>query len=242
MLVYQFESTNAAYGQLLVKLDDYNRLDTLVPQVQQYIDANFTQAQGKVWRFILGPGGGSKIEATFSGPDPEVLRDLARQAQEVYHADGKAIAIKDNWRQRVPAIEPVYSEVKGRRAGVSRSDLGAALARNYSGQQVGVYRENDDLIPIMSRAPADESPTASRRYSATVACGAPIMSGRSRRRPILLPASWPAICRRGSSRWSRPLRCRRATRLNGMGNRAIRQRPTRTSPARSRWALARWCW
>lgn len=132
MLVYQFESTNAAYGQLLVKLDDYNRLDTLVPQVQQYIDANFTQAQGKVWRFILGPGGGSKIEATFSGPDPEVLRDLARQAQEVYHADGKAIAIKDNWRQRVPAIEPVYSEVKGRRAGVSRSDLGAALARNYS--------------------------------------------------------------------------------------------------------------
>lgn len=156
MLVYQFESTNAAYGQLLVKLDDYNRLDTLVPQVQQYIDANFTQAQGKVWRFILGPGGGSKIEATFSGPDPEVLRDLARQAQEVYHADGKAIAIKDNWRQRVPAIEPVYSEVKGRRAGVSRSDLGAALARNYSGQQVGVYRENDDLIPIMSRAPADE--------------------------------------------------------------------------------------
>lgn len=156
MLVYQFESSNAAYGQLLVKLDDYRRLDTLVPQVQQHIDANFTQAQGKAWRFILGPGGGSKIEARFSGPDPEVLRDLAQQAQEIYHQDGKAIAIKDDWRQRVPVIEPVYSEVKGRRAGVSRSDLGAALARNYSGQQVGVYRENDDLIPIQSRAPADE--------------------------------------------------------------------------------------
>lgn len=156
MLIYQFESSNAAYGQLLVKLDDYNRLDTLIPQVQSYIDENLTQAQGKVWRFVLGPGGGSKIEATFSGPDPDVLRKLARQAQEIYHADGGAIAIKDNWRQRVPAIEPVYSEVKGRRAGVSRSDLGEALARNYSGQQVGVYRENDDLIPILSRAPEDE--------------------------------------------------------------------------------------
>ena len=156
MLIYSFESNNSAYGQLLVKVDDYSRLDTLIPQVQEYIDQNYTQAQGKVWRFVLGPGGGSKIEATFTGPDPVVLRDLARQAQEIYHADGGAIAIKDNWRQQVPAIEPVYSEVKGRRAGVSRSDVGAALARNYSGQQVGVYRENDDLIPIMSRAPASE--------------------------------------------------------------------------------------
>ena len=153
MLIYSFESGNSAYGQLLVKLDDYSRLDALIPQVQTYIDDNFTQAQGKVWRFVLGPGGGSKIEATFSGPDPDVLRDLARQAQEIYHADGGAIAIKDDWRQRVPAIEPLYSEVKGRRAGVSRADLGDALARNYSGQQVGVYRENDDLIPILARAP-----------------------------------------------------------------------------------------
>ncbi|MEM6826485.1 MAG: efflux RND transporter permease subunit [Pseudomonadota bacterium] len=156
MLVYSFESQNSAYGQLLVKVDEYDRLDALIPQVQEYIDANFTQAQGKVWRFILGPGGGSKIEATFSGPDPDVLRELVRQAQEVYYEDGGAIAIKNDWRQRVPSIEPVYSEVKGRRAGISRSDLGAALARNYSGQQVGVYRENDDLIPILSRAPENE--------------------------------------------------------------------------------------
>lgn len=156
MLVYQFESSNSAYGQMLVKLDDYQRLDTLIPEVQQYIDDNFTQAQGKVWRFILGPGGGSKIEATFTGPDPKVLRQLATEAQKIYRADGGAIAIKDNWRQPVPAIEPIYSEVKGRRAGVSRSDVGEALARNYSGQRVGVYRENDDLIPILSRAPENE--------------------------------------------------------------------------------------
>ncbi|WP_337661331.1 efflux RND transporter permease subunit [Erythrobacter sp. Alg231-14] len=156
MLTYQFESSNPAYGQLLVKLDDYGRLDTLIPQVQAHIDDNYTQAQGKVWRFVLGPGGGSKVEATFSGPNPEVLRSLALQAQAAFREDGGAIAVKDNWRQPVPTIEPVYSEVKGRLSGVSRSDVGAALARNYSGQQVGVYRENDDLIPIMSRAPENE--------------------------------------------------------------------------------------
>jgi multidrug efflux pump subunit AcrB len=156
MLVYSFESQNGAYGQILVKLDDYQRLDTLIPQVQNHINQNFTQAQGKVWRFVTGPGGGSKIEATFSGPDPARLRELANEAKAIYAEDGGALSIKDDWRQQVPAIDAVYSEVKGRRAGVSRTDLGNALARNYSGQRVGVYRENDDLIAILSRAPENE--------------------------------------------------------------------------------------
>lgn len=156
MLVYQFESQNSAYGQILVKLDDYERLDQLIPKVQNHIDAAYPQAQGKVWRFVLGPGGGSKIEATFSGPDPAKLRELAEEAKAIFVEDGGALSIKDNWRQQVPAVDAVYSEVKGRRAGVSRTDLGNALARNYSGQRVGVYRENDDLIPILSRAPENE--------------------------------------------------------------------------------------
>ncbi len=156
MLVYQFESNNSAYGQMLVKVDDYSRLDALIPKVQNHIDQNYSQAQGKVWRFVLGPGGGSKIEAAFTGTDPKTLRKLADQAKAIYAADGGALSIKDNWRQQVPAVDAVYSDVKGRRAGVTRTDLGNALARNFSGQRVGVYRENDDLIPILSRAPANE--------------------------------------------------------------------------------------
>ncbi len=156
MLIYSFESQNSAYGQLLIQLDDYERLDTLLPQVQDHIDQNFPQAQGKAWRFVMGPGGGSKIEATFSGPDPAVLRRLANEAKAIYVADGGALSIKDDWREQVPTIDAIYSEAKGRRAGVSRSAVGDALARNFAGQRVGVYREFDDLIPIMSRAPESE--------------------------------------------------------------------------------------
>ena len=71
-------------------------------------------------------------------------------------ADGGAMAIQDDWRQSVSVIEPVYSETAGRRAGVSREDLASALQNNFSGSVVGVYREGDDLLPIISRAPAAE--------------------------------------------------------------------------------------
>lgn len=156
MLVYAPESANSAYAQILARVDDYRAIDQLMPQIQSYIDEGFPDAQAKVWRFQLGPGGGSKIEAAFKGPDPSVLRTLAEQAKAIMVADGGALSIKDDWRRRVSVIEPIYSAQAGQRAGISREDLAAALQTNFSGQSVGVYREGDDLLPIISRAPVSE--------------------------------------------------------------------------------------
>ncbi len=156
MLVYSGQSPNSSYAQLLARVEDYKAIGSLMPKVQKHIEANFPNAQAKVWQFVLGPGGGSKIEATFKGPDPAVLRRLANEAKAVMIADGGALSIKDDWRQAVPVIEPIYSESKARRAGVSREDLAVALQTNFSGKSVGVYREGNDLIPIIARAPASE--------------------------------------------------------------------------------------
>ncbi len=156
MLVYSSESGNSSYGQFLIKVKDYDDIKGLVPKIQSYLDENYPDAQSKVWQFQLGPGGGSKIEAEFTGPDPEVLRRLADQAKSIMAADGRAISVKDDWRQPVSIIQPDYSANKGRRLGVSRQDLSSALATNFSGSTVGVYREKDTLIPIVARAPKDE--------------------------------------------------------------------------------------
>ena len=151
MLTYSSESANSSYGQFLIRVDDYKQLDAMIPVVQNYISNNYPDAQAKAWRFVLGPGGGSKIEAEFKGPDPKVLRNLANQAKAIMNADGKALSIKDNWREPVAVVQPIYSEIKGRRAGVSRKDLAIALQHYYQGEQVAQYREGQDLIPIISR-------------------------------------------------------------------------------------------
>ena len=156
LLVYGPQSNNEAYAQILVRTENASQLNDLILKVQNHIDENYPNAQGKVWRFVLGPGGGSKVEAAFSGPDTNVLRLLAEKAKGIMADDGGAISIKDDWRQKVSSIEPIYSEVRGRRAGVTREDLAGAIATNFRGRQVGVYREGNDLIPIVTRAPIDE--------------------------------------------------------------------------------------
>ncbi|MEL7027777.1 MAG: efflux RND transporter permease subunit [Pseudomonadota bacterium] len=156
MLTYNTGSNDPAYGQLLVKTEDYNLNDGLIRDLQAYTEQNFPGSSTKVWKPILGPGGGPKIEATFSGPDPSVLRRLANEAKAIMAADGDAILIKDDWGRQVPFVQPVYSPNKGERLGITRQTVSEALEENYSGVRRGLYREGDDLIPIVSRAPLNE--------------------------------------------------------------------------------------
>lgn len=176
MLTYSSEPNNGSYGQLLVRVDDYNEIDGMLPKVQAYVAERFPTAQAKAWRFVLGPGGGSKIEAVFKGNDPKILRQLANQAKDIMASDSQSLSVKDDWRQPVSVIEPVYSESKGRRAGISRQDLANALADYYSGKTVGLYRENEDLIPIVSRVPDSQNATIDDIYNIQVLSSA---TGRS---------------------------------------------------------------
>ena len=70
MLIYQTDSADPSYGQLLIRTSRYQENDRLIGEIQAYVDDAFPDAQAKAWKFQLGPGGGPKIEATFSGPDP----------------------------------------------------------------------------------------------------------------------------------------------------------------------------
>lgn len=156
MLTYNPESPNPSYGQLLVDVDDYRQIPALVGQIQHMIDESYPDAQGKAWKFVLGPGGGSKIEAAFRGPNPDVLRQLADEAKSVMYEDGGAVAIQDDWRQQTPLLRPVFSEAQARRAGVTLTDLRDSLQFTFAGTQVGTYREGDKLLPIISRLPESE--------------------------------------------------------------------------------------
>lgn len=156
MLTYSPEDPNSAYGQLLVDVDNFDRIAPLLGKLQHELGERLPEADVKVWKFMLGRGGGKKIEAAFRGPDPAVLRQLADQAKAIMAGDPEALAIQDDWRQQVPVLVPHFAEDAAQRAGVLVSDIASALERNYVGKQIGVYREQEKLIPIIARSPENE--------------------------------------------------------------------------------------
>ncbi len=156
MLTYSPEARNPSYGQLLIDIDDYTRIAPLIGELQSELASKYPDASIKVWKFMLGRGGGKKIEAGFKGPDSKVLRQLAEQAKAIMLSDSNLIAVQDDWRQQVPVLRPVYSAEEAQRFGLTTPEINQAIAQTLTGRNVGVYREGDDLIPIVVRATEGE--------------------------------------------------------------------------------------
>ncbi|MFK7939969.1 MAG: efflux RND transporter permease subunit [Roseovarius sp.] len=150
MLIYESENSNAAYGQVLVDVEDYSIIDELRTDLQTHIDDTYPEANTKVWKFVLGPSGGSKVEARFFGSDPAILRELASQAKTIMSQAG-AVAVKDDWREQVQVVRPVIDIENARRLGLTQGEISNAIYSHLTGTTLGLYRERDELRDVVMR-------------------------------------------------------------------------------------------
>lgn len=155
-LVYDSKELSASYAQIIVKTDSRERIAQLWDKVESYIKNEMPWTDPIIKSMRIGPGRDAKIEARFSGTDPVVLRKLSEQAQQIMMADNEAKDIRDDWRQPVKVIKPVFNEQVGRQLGISRENLAAALQFAYDGTPVGMYRDGVHVLPILMRAVEEE--------------------------------------------------------------------------------------
>ncbi len=156
MLTYGPERQYASYAQVMIRTEDREQIAPMIAGAQRWVANNIPNAFVKFKRLQIGPGTSAKIEARFSGPDQEQLRQLAEQAKMVFLQDEDAANVRHDWREREKVIRPVFIEENARRAGISRQDLDDLLQLSFSGKQVGIYRDGTTLKPIVIRPPAYE--------------------------------------------------------------------------------------
>jgi len=167
-LTYAPEKPDSAFAQLLISVKDYRTIDKIRRETQRWLDENpegvpeLADAITNVKKFLLGPNEGGRIQLRISGQDADELRRIANEAIAIMEDDTApdgmpgAVAVHSDWRQRTKVVRPIISEARSRRSGIARPELARALQMAYSGTQVGVFREGDELLPIISRAPENE--------------------------------------------------------------------------------------
>lgn len=155
-LVYESKETTGAYAQIIIRTDSRERIAEVWDKVEIYMRTEMPWLDPIVKPMRIGPGRDGKIEARFAGADPAVLRGLAEQAKAIMRADPESKEIRDDWREPVKVVQPVFNEQVGRQLGITREDLGAALQYAFDGTRVGLYRDGIRLLPILLRAPEDE--------------------------------------------------------------------------------------
>ncbi|OIM99350.1 multidrug transporter AcrB [Idiomarina sp. MD25a] len=155
-LTYLVEKSYESYAQLIVRVADKDTMLKVMADTRQYIRQHHPQVEDKLIRVNIGPATPAKIEARISGPDPEVLRQLAQQAESILRNDPGAMNIRHDWRQKTKLLRPQFDEAAARRLGITKQDVDHLLKTNFEGRTVGIYRDGTDLLPIVSRAPAQE--------------------------------------------------------------------------------------
>jgi len=156
LLTYTPENHNPAYALLLVAVDDHRVIAPMMRTIEERIRQDHPDLFVIARQFALGPGDNQKIQLRVRGPDPDRLHPIRDQVVAALGADPDIIDVQDDWRQRNPIVTPVVNEMQARDAGLTRRDIADSMMYFTRGMRIGVYREGDDVIPIIARPREDE--------------------------------------------------------------------------------------
>ncbi|AIW16420.1 efflux RND transporter permease subunit [Vibrio tubiashii] len=155
-LTYQPEKSYEAYTQLQVRTHDRETMFELLEELDKKLSVTFNQPTFQFKLMEFGPSPASKIEARITGPDPQVLRDIALQVEDVLLQDPGARNVRHDWRERTKELVPQFNESKARRLGISKEDLSNTLQMAFGGTPIGLLRDGTHMLPIIARLPEQE--------------------------------------------------------------------------------------
>ncbi|MGM0586273.1 MAG: efflux RND transporter permease subunit, partial [Pseudomonadota bacterium] len=154
MLTYAPEERLKSYGHLIIRTSTLDQIPPLRADLERFGRAALPGGEFRTERLAFGPGDGAPIEARLSGPNPDILRALGREAAaRMSAASGRLQDLRTDWRERELVLKPAYAAERAQTAGVAREDVAQALLTATDGARAGVYREDDRLIPIIVRMP-----------------------------------------------------------------------------------------
>lgn len=137
------------FGNILVELHDKGQTEAVEARFNAYVRAMCPDVWLRSSLFKLSPVPDAAIEFGFIGDDIDTLRHLTQAAEEImWHTTG-TVNIRNSWGNRVPTWLPLYSQMKGQRIGVTRSQMAQGITIATQGYRLGEYREGDQFMPIL---------------------------------------------------------------------------------------------
>ena len=137
------------FGNVLVELHDKRQTESVEARFNAWVTANLPDVWLRSSLFKLSPVPDAAIEFGFIGENADTLRRLTAAAEEVMWRTPGAVNIRNGWGNRVPMWQPVYSQMKGQRIGITRSQMSRGITIATQGYALGEYREGDQFMPIL---------------------------------------------------------------------------------------------
>ncbi len=136
-------------ANILIELKDKETTIEQENWFNTYMAENYPNILTRSSLFKLSPAKDATVEIGFKGPNADTLVMLTRQVEDLMHKQGDLTFIRSSWGNKVPVNQPIYSQAKGQRVGVTRQNMAASIQVATQGYNLGVYREGDVNMSIL---------------------------------------------------------------------------------------------
>lgn len=150
------ELPDPSFAKIVVRTDNQEEREALKHRLRQAISNGLaTEAQLRVTQLVFGPYSPYPVAYRVSGPDPEKLRVIAAQVQQVMNTSSMMRTVNTDWGTRVPALHFTLEQDRLQAVGLTSSSVAQQLQFLLTGIPITSVREDIRTVQVVARSAGD---------------------------------------------------------------------------------------
>jgi multidrug efflux pump subunit AcrB len=142
-----------SFAKVVVRTDNQDEREALKHRLRQAIaDGLASEARLRVTQLVFGPYSPFPVAYRVTGPDPEVLRKVAADVQQVMDASQLMRTVNTDWGVRVPTLHFTLQQDRLQAVGLTSSAVAQQLQFLLTGVPVTSVREDIRTVQVVARS------------------------------------------------------------------------------------------
>ncbi|WP_288462775.1 efflux RND transporter permease subunit [uncultured Pseudomonas sp.] len=150
------ELPDPSFAKIIIRTDNPEAREALKLRLREAIAAGLApEARLRVTQLVFGPYSPFPVAYRVSGPDPQVLRRVAGEVEQVMRASPMMRTVNTDWGTRTPVLHFKLQQDRLQAIGLSSSSVAQQLQFLLSGVPVTAVREDIRTVQVVARAAGD---------------------------------------------------------------------------------------
>lgn len=150
------ELPDPSFAKIVVRTDNQDEREALKHRLRQAIAGGLApEARVRVTQLVFGPYSPFPVAYRVNGPDPDVLRKVAAEVQQVMDASPLMRTVNTDWGVRVPTLHFTLQQDRLQAVGLTSSSVAQQLQFLLSGIPVTAVREDIRTVQVVARSAGD---------------------------------------------------------------------------------------
>ena len=147
------ELPDPAFAKIVVRTDSQDEREALKHRLRRAIaDGLAPEARLRVTQLVFGPYSPFPVAYRVTGPEPEKLREIAADVQQVMDASPMMRTVNTDWGTRVPTLHFSLQQDRLQAVGLSSSAVAQQLQFLLSGIPVTSVRDDIRTVQVVARS------------------------------------------------------------------------------------------